>query len=224
MLSAMESIPLFRRAARLLAGAVFLALAGGCGEDESASSGSGAVLPQRFKITFYYTPVESFFSGPLQAVQGCTSIDCASGSQDLGAHPADFLDEVRLQGSGRLTSGPYAGQYLNGSFSGGFWISSFPPDAYGGALQPFETAAVDESGLPRGTRFRLVAPLLENGQPIPASAEARLLDATWNVQDRFEPGFGGAAHLDLYVGEQATPSFTSSPFSLLLENPAVEVF
>ena len=200
------------------------AFAGCDSENDSAPSGSGTVLPQRYKITFYYTPVESFFSGPLQPVTGCPSIDCASGSQDLGAHPADFLAAIQLQGSGRLTSGPYAGQYLNGSYSGGFWISPFPPDAYGGVLQPFETAAVNESGLPRGTRFRLVAPLLENGQSISANTEAILLAAIWNVQDRFEPGYGGTTHLDLYVGEQTTPSFTSSPFYLLLENTAVEVF
>jgi hypothetical protein len=31
-------------------------------------------------------------------------------------------------------------------------------------------------------------------------------------------------HLDLYVGDQTTPSFAASPFYLLLENTAIEVF
>ncbi|MDD2520326.1 MAG: hypothetical protein PHR34_05185 [Kiritimatiellae bacterium] len=200
-----------------------LLLSAGCSDDDD-SPGGGTVLPDRYKITFYYTPVESFFGGPPQAVTGCTSIDCVSGLQDLGAYPADFIAAVRLEGSGRLTSGPYAGQYLNGSYGGNFWISSFPPDAYRSSLRPFETAAANESGLPRGTRFRLVGPLLENGSPIPSAVESRLLDATWNVQDRFEPGYGGTMHLDLYVGDQTTPSFASSPFYLLLENTAIEVF
>ena len=90
----MKSIPALRLAARLLAGAAVLALGGCDSEDDSTPSGSGTILPQRYKITFYYTPVESFFSGPLQPVAGCTSTDCASGSQDLGAHPADFLAAV----------------------------------------------------------------------------------------------------------------------------------
>lgn len=213
------------RTARILALGLLpaLLLLAGCSDDDD-SPGSGTILPERYKITFYYTPVESFYGGPPQAIVGCTSIDCGSGLQSLGAYPSDFIAAVRLEGSGRLTSGPYAGQYLNGSFGGNFWINPFPPDAYGSSLRPFETAAVNATGLPRGTRFRLVAPLLENGAPIPAGVESKLLASTWNVQDRFEPGYGGTFHLDLYVGEQTTPSFTASPFYLLLENTAIEVF
>ena len=53
-------------------------------------------------------------------------------------------------------------------------------------------------------RFRLVGPLLENGSPIPSAVESRLLDATWNVQDRFEPGYGGTMLSAVACGQYAS--------------------
>ena len=211
------------RFAALVLAPLFL-LMPGCDDNDSESSGSGTLQPGRYTITFYYTPVESFFTGPLQAITGCTSIDCASGLQSLGAFPSDFIAAVQMQGSGRITSGPYAGNYLCGSFSDNFWIHPFPPDAYGSAARAFVTAAADDNVLAPGTRFRLVAPLAEAGGPIPDSTANKLLSSTWTVSDHFQAGYGGSLHIDLYVGEQTTPSFTSSPYYLLLENVAIEVF
>ena len=205
------------------ASALLLALSG-CGGDDDPASGSGTLLPG-FRVTVYYTPVESFHSGPSESIAGCPSPDCSSGPLPLGAYPSSFLAAVRMQGSGRLTSGPYAGQYLHGSLGGSFWISPIPSDAYGSPVQPFETAAADDDVLPRGSRFRLVEPLLESGgSPLPPAVAARLLASTWNVQDHFEAGYGGALHVDLYVGEQQQADFTSSPFYLMLENTTLEVF
>ena len=215
--------PFLARPVVLLLLPVMLALSG-CDSGDDGDGGSGTLMPGRYTFTFYYTPVESFFGGAPQAIQGCTSIDCASGIQNLGSYPSDFIAAVRMQGSGRITSGPYAGKYLCGSFSDNFWIHPFPPDAYGSAARPFVTAAADDSVLARGTRFRLVAPLTESGGPIPASTEDKLLSSTWTVSDHFQAGYGGALHIDLYVGEQTTASFASSPYYLLLENIAIEVF
>ena len=211
-----------RGALALIAAACLLALSGCGGDDEPA--GAGTLMPG-FRLTVYYTPVESFFGGALQTIQGCTSIGCESGIQTLGAFPVGFLSEVQMQGSGRITSGAHAGQYLHGSFGGGFWISPIAADAYGSPVRPFETAAADDAVLPRGTRFKLVEPLTESGgAPLPAAVADRLLAATWDVQDHFEAGYGGALHIDLYVGEQEQPHFASSPFYLMLVNQTIEVF
>ncbi|NCA82013.1 MAG: hypothetical protein EOM72_04635 [Opitutae bacterium] len=217
-----SSLNLPRGALATAAAACLIALAG-CGGDDEAS-GAGTLMPG-FRLTVYYTPVESFHGGAPQTIQGCTSIGCESGIQTLGAFPAGFLSEVQLQGSGRITSGAHAGQYLHGSFGGGFWIGPSPFDAYGSPLRAFETAAADDAVLPRGTRFKLVAPLTESGgAPLPAAVANRLLSATWDVQDHFEAGYGGARHLDLYVGEQEQPHFASSPFYLMLVNQTIAVF
>ena len=196
----------------------------GCGGDDDSTSGNGTLMTG-FRLTVYYTPVESFYGGTLQAIQGCTTLNCESGLQPLGTYPAAFLSEVQMQGSGRITSGAYAGQYLHGSFGGNFWISPIAADAYGSPAVPFETAAADDSVLPRGTRFKLVDPLTESGgAPLPSSVSDRLLSATWNVQDHFEAGYGGALHIDLYVGEQEQANFSTSPFYLMLVNQTIEVF
>ena len=206
-----------------LTAALLLALSG-CGGGDDDSSGSGLLMPG-FRLTVYYTPVESCYGGAMQAIQGCASIGCESGIQPLGTYPSAFLSEVQMQGSGRITSGAYAGQYLHGSFGGGFWIGPIASDAYGSPVRPFETAAADDAVLPRGTRFQLVEPLTESGgAPLPSAVADRLLSATWNVQDHFEAGYGGALHIDLYVGEQEQAHFAASPFYLMLVNQTIEIF
>jgi len=174
----------------------------------------------------YYTPVEAYHGGPLQPVSGFTTITGESGSVPLGSYPESFVAAVRMQGSGRITSGAYAGKYLNGSFGGGFWISEFAPDAYGAPLQPFRTAAADENVLAPGTRFKLKGPLLEDGgAAIDPSAAQRLLSVTWEVQDQFEAGYGGDLHIDLYIGEENHPDFLSdNPFYLALEDVTIATY
>ena len=76
------------------ASALLLALSG-CGGDDDPASGSGTLLPG-FRVTVYYTPVESFHSGPSESIAGCPSPDCSSGPLPLGAYPSSFLAAVRI--------------------------------------------------------------------------------------------------------------------------------
>jgi hypothetical protein len=192
----------------------------GCEDDGSKTAEPGNELPGRYYITVYYTPVEVYHGGPLQPVWGFTTISGESGRVLLGSYPEGFVAAVQMQGSGRITSGAYAGRYLNGSFGGGFWLSDFAPDAYGAPLKAFRTAACDNSVLAPGTRFKLKGPLLESGGvPISPAASKKLLASTWEVQDQFEAGYGGDFHIDLYIGEENNGGFTTdNPFYVALEN------
>ncbi len=192
----------------------------GCEDDDKKTTEPGNELPGRYYVTVYYTPVEVYHGGLSQPVWGFTTIGGESGRVLLGSYPEGFIAAVRMQGSGRITSGTYAGKYLNGSFGGGFWLSEFAPDAYGAPLQPFRTAACDDSVLAPGTRFKLKKPLLESGGVAVSSAASRkLLASTWEVQDHFEAGYGGDFHIDLYIGEEDRAGFTTdNPFYVALEN------
>jgi len=198
----------------------------GCEDDDKKTAHSGTERPGRYHITVYYTPVEIYHSGPTLPVWGATDISGESGRELLGSYPESFIAAVQMEGSGRITSGAYAGKYLNGSFGGGFWLSEFAPDAYGEPLQPFKTAAADADVLERGTLFKLKKPLLESGNvEISATAAKKLLSSTWDVQDHFETGYGGDLRIDLYIGEEDRDDFTTkSPYYVALENVIIETY
>lgn len=172
-----------------------------------------------YTITVYYTAVESFHTDAAQTVTGCLTTSCSFGNSVIGSYPASFVKAVKAEGTGRITSGGNAGKYLNWSVDVGYWLDSIASDGYGGALVPFHTAAADAIALPRGTQFRLVAPLMqEDGSALEAGSANRLLAATWLINDQFTPGLGGALHLDLYIGEEDRVNFTSSSLYTTLSN------
>lgn len=190
---------------------------GGCdGSDSSPAS--------TYEITVYYTAVETFHGGAAMAVYGRLSPADESGDALLGTYPAGFVEAVQSEGTGRITSGTYAGRYLNWSYDVGFWLDAVPANAYGDALAPFQTAAADPDVLARGARFQLLAPLVQDdGTPLDSASAARFLAAAWNVQDQFTPGSGGAHHLDLYIGEEDRPDFTgTSPLYTTLVDVKIE--
>ncbi len=201
-----------------------LALCVGC-ESSDSGSHSGEVTPGTYLITVYYTAVESYHGGRRVTVRGRLSADGGGGEARLGDFPSRFAQAVEEEGTGRITSGPHAGRYLNWSYDTGFWLDDVPANAYGASLRPFRTAAADTAVLPRGTRFRLVPPLIQdNGSPLDNAVASRLLAAEWLVDDQFTPGLGGAYHLDLYIGEEDRPDFTaSSPLYITLKNTGIEM-
>jgi 3D (Asp-Asp-Asp) domain-containing protein len=162
-----------------------------------------------WRVTTYYTPVERYHGGAGETVHGCTTIDCTNGDATLGTFPADFVETVRTEGAGRLTSGPNAGRYLNWADDTGFWLDSAPRDAQGQPLAALRTAAADPSVLPAGTTFRL-ASCGTNADAISAPACSQLKQATWRVSDQFGSPAGGAKHIDLYLGEEDRPNFEQS--------------
>ncbi|HEX6870811.1 MAG TPA: hypothetical protein VF163_06915 [Micromonosporaceae bacterium] len=170
---------------------------------------SDRLARQGWLVTVYYTAVESYHSEPPVDVTGCPTLDCTGGDQPLGRYPRDFVTAVHDEGSGRITSGPDAGRYLNWSHDVGYWLDTAPRDAHGRPLQPFRSAAAD--GLPDGSRLALTdCGRLDSGQPVPDEVCRTLRSGQWEVLDRFTPGFGGDQHIDLYLGEESQPHFTNS--------------
>ncbi|WP_327093602.1 hypothetical protein OIE68_25500 [Nocardia vinacea] len=185
----------------VVAASLFVAspLAVGCGLDTEADEWNG------WTVTVYYTAVESYHSGPLETVRGCSDLECTDANVEIGSLPEDFVDVVRDEGTGRITSGEHAGRYLNWSYDVGFWVDTEPRDTRGEALHPFESAAAD--GIEPGTRLRLTG----CGNARADSVCGKFSAATWTIGDEFTPGLGGPRHLDLYIGEETSESFTEGP-------------
>lgn len=174
-------------------------------------------------ITVYYTPVESFHHGAVEPVYGCLELEgCNNGEDELGRYPASFIAAARDEGTGRITSGQWAGRYLNWSYDIGYWLDTSSRDSLGRALLPFRTAAAD--GLPEGSRVRVVdcGRLAEGGEP-DAEVCRQFTSAEWRILDEFTPGLGGERHIDLYVGEETAEGFTESPLYTTLREARVEL-
>ena len=73
-----------------------------------------------WRLTTYYTAVEQYHHGQPVEVTGCSSQDCDHGHDDLGSYPDDFVSAVKDEGTGRITSGPHAGRYMNWSYDVGY--------------------------------------------------------------------------------------------------------
>ncbi|MEV4257349.1 hypothetical protein AB0J52_29690, partial [Spirillospora sp. NPDC049652] len=160
--------------------------------------------PGSWRVTTYYTAVESLHGGAMTAVKGCPSLRCSNGHTPLGSYPADFLRVIRMEGSGRITSGPRKGRFLNWSHSTGYWLDDSTRDPKGRPLKAWESAAADKDVLARGQRFVITA----CGAGVPPQVCARFRKARWKVTDLFRPGYGGRSHADVYVGEETGPGFS----------------
>jgi hypothetical protein len=187
-----------------------VALSAGAGLVACGGPSAEEVVEGRpWQVTVYYTAVESFHDGPLVEVTGCRSRGCAARDEPLGRYPRGFADTVREEGTGRITSGEHAGRYLNWSYDIEYWLDDAPRNAHGGALEPFRSAAAD--GVPDGTGLRLVGcGTQDDGRPTPDEVCRTLGAGRWRIEDRFTPGLGGDAHIDLYIGEEDVPDFTTA--------------
>ena len=161
-----------------------------------------------WRLTTYYTAVEQYHHGQPVEVTGCSSQDCDHGHDDLGSYPDDFVSAVKDEGTGRITSGPHAGRYMNWSYDVGYWLDTVPANTNGGALVTFHTAAADPAVLHPGTPFVITDCGTQDGDPVEPAACQRFKAAKWAVEDAFTPGLGGARHVDLYIGEEDRPDFT----------------
>lgn len=171
-----------------------------------------------WQVTVYYTAVEAYHDEDPQTVYGCRKLDCERGKANLGSYPADFVQAVRDEGAGRTR----AGRYLNWAEGTGFWLDSAARDTKGRPLRPFRSAAAD--GLADGTRVRLVGcGRLQNGSPVPVAVCRRLSQPRWEIRDAFTSGLGGPRHIDLYIGEETGPDFTSQPIFTTLRGADVRV-
>ncbi|MBO0841097.1 MAG: hypothetical protein J2O49_09790, partial [Sciscionella sp.] len=166
--------------------------------------------------------VESFHHGVMRSVTGCPKLQCANGNSPLGSYPADFVAAVHDEGTGLITSGPHAREYLNWSADVGYWLDTAARDSHGRPLEPFVSAAAD--GLADGTPVRLInCGRQDDGSAVPADVCHRLSTSDWQIRDQFTPGLGGAKHIDLYLGPEFTADFTDQPIYLTLLNATLSI-
>ncbi len=149
-----------------------------------------------WRLTVYYTPVESYHGGRTDAVTGCQG-------QELGRHSHEFLDTIQTEGFGRL-SAPIAGHgYLGWDFDRGCWLlAAAPVGANDRPLRPWVSIAAHPS-IAIGTRVSV----RNCGRKVDSSVCDRVRAASWVVDDRCSVGCGDLRHLDLYIGEEDRPNF-----------------
>jgi hypothetical protein len=175
-------------------------------------------------VTVYYTAVESHYDDEPVPVTGCLVIDCEHGDDDLGSYPESFVQAVENEGTGRIVSGRHAGSYLNWSHDTGFWLDNAPRDSHGRPLEPFVSAAADPTVLSAGNELRITGcGVAEDGTAIDPAVCDRLRSASWRIMDEFTPGLGGDRHIDVYLGEETEPDFTSNPLYSSLHNATLEL-
>jgi hypothetical protein len=180
------------------------------GDVPLSSPEPASVVSDDWELSIYYTVVESYHSGPPQEVRGCLAMDCQQSADLLGTYSSDFVQTVKDEGSGRITSGPHAGRYLNWSGATGYWLDTAPRDARGLVLKPYLSAAADPS-IPFVTAFKILdcGVDVRNGAPIDLGVCEQLSSAEWIVRDRFEVNVVGK-HVDLYIGEEDQPNFVAN--------------
>lgn len=184
------------------------------------SAVASGVVESGWEVTVYYTAVESFHDDERVAVTGCPVLDCEHGDDPLGRYPRGFVTAVKDEGTGRITTGAYAGRYLNWSHGVGYWLDAEARNSYGEALRPYVSAATDADVLPRGSRVEIVGC---GDAEVADEVCTKLRQPTWIIEDEFTPGLGGAKHLDVYLGEEDRPDFTESPLYTTLENATLRL-
>lgn len=182
----------------------------------------GASVSSDWHLTVYYTAVESYHHGDAQTITGCKTRDCTNGNDNLGVFPSDFTDKVKNEGSGRITSAPNAGKYLNWSYDTGYWIDTIPADSHGKTLQPYISAAADDNVLAQGTNFKVADCGSDTSQIEPDICQ-HLKQGSWTIVDHFTPGLGGAKHIDLYIGEEDQDNFESSNKFVDLSKATIQI-
>jgi hypothetical protein len=172
----------------------------------------GTQAPPGWKLTVYYTAVESFHHGNRVPVTGCDlgANECSNGSAPLGSYPDDFVARVKDEGTGRITSGKYAGKFLAWDAQGGFSLDTSASDAAGNPLRPFVSAAADDA-VPLGTHVRVLDCGVESTtRQAPTAGDCgRLTAPDWLVTDR-NGNAAGSRELNLYVGEEDRADFENA--------------
>jgi len=171
-------------------------------------------------VTVYYTAVASLHTGTAEKVTGCPKLDCTKGHDDLGSYPSDFVQAVKDEGAGRISTG----KYLNWSYDTGYWLDTAARDTAGRQLVPFSSAAADRDVLKAGTRFSITqCGTDDGGATIAAAVCAKLKDARWTITDEFTPGLGGSHHVDAYIGEETSKDFTNSDWYTTLHKATLSI-
>ena len=182
------------------------------------------------EVTVYYTPVESYYPREdLTYIKAWPDYSTTGTKVTLGPYPLRFVRHTKGEGTGQITSGKYAGKFLNWSYEGlgpnadqqGFWLDVCPRDAHGGCLKALETAAASQGlGLATGTRFELA----ECGTGATAEACSYFKSGNWVVNDQFTTGIASERQIDLYYGLQDRKEFRGSPYWTTMHAAVIRTF
>ncbi|MEA2672358.1 MAG: hypothetical protein QOG45_2578 [Chloroflexota bacterium] len=179
------------------------------GHGSAATAVPGTQGPPGWRLAAYYTAVESFHHGNPVPVTGCglDANECSNGTTPLGSYPDDFVARVKDEGTGRITSGRYAGNFLAWDPEGGYSLDTSASDAAGNPLRPFVSAAADD-GVPLGTHVKVLDCGVDaTTRQAPGAGDcARLSAPDWVVTDR-NGSPAGSRTLNLYVGEEDRTDF-----------------
>ncbi|GAC1574797.1 MAG: hypothetical protein NVS3B9_6850 [Candidatus Doudnabacteria bacterium] len=169
----------------------------------------GSNISTGWQLTVYYTPVEDYYGGTPTSVYGCANPYQSNCSDYLGVHKSDFVNVTKIEGSSKLTSGPYPGKYLSYSPDRGFGIEDTPRGADGNTVVPFSSAAADPS-IAMQTSFKIIdCGREDSGSLVDPAFCDKIKNSNWKVTDRFALGSVGK-HFDLYIGEENSSTFRYS--------------
>ena len=173
-----------------------------------------------WRLDLSYTPVQSYHHGQGVQVTGCPRASCAS-KADLGTYPSDFIEAVRAQGTGKLTSGTHAGKYLGWAAGVGYWVDTAPRGVRGDVLQAFSSAVSGTSLLSLRTRVRILSCGLDESGGSNTAVCDRLRAPAWSVVE--VPNPGPTRSLTLYIGLETGPKFTGSPWATTFSHAVLRI-
>ncbi|MCG3178054.1 MAG: hypothetical protein BIFFINMI_00377 [Phycisphaerae bacterium] len=167
--------------------------------------------PRRLNVlvTSYWTADERFYAGPVAEARG-------EDGQVIGQFPAGFLDAVKLEGWGRISSGLLAGRFIGyDPDKRRYLLANAPLDACGRPLVAWKTIATGPD-VPRAWKVRLTE------IPRDASPDAGVLA---KLAEPFVAADTGSAitrgRIDIYVGVQDRADMNRSPAALRFRAVAI---
>ncbi|HKF74548.1 MAG TPA: hypothetical protein VKF59_00260 [Candidatus Dormibacteraeota bacterium] len=149
-----------------------------------------------WRLTVYYTPVESYHGPPQQSIS-----DCAG--RPLGQHARDFLDKVQIEGFGRVVTAVQGNSYVGWDFDHHCWFLARTP--VGADDRPLRAWA--STAAPSTMAFGTAVHVLGCGSGVDATVCPHVEAAAWTVDDRCSDDCSDRQHLDLYIGEEDQPDF-----------------
>jgi hypothetical protein len=173
-----------------------------------------------WRLDLAYTPVQRFHHGRGIAVTGCSRPSCAK-QAELGSYPSDFIEAVRAQGTGKITSGAHTGKYLGWAAGVGFWLDTAPRDSRGDVLRAFSSAVSGTSLLSLHTRVRILTCGLDETGDANSVVCAKLQAPSWTVTE--VPNPGPTRSLTLYIGLEPGPDFTGSAWATTFSHAVLRI-
>jgi hypothetical protein len=171
-------------------------------------------------LRLYYTATETYYRGGPAGISGCADPSCGGGRVGLGSYPSDFLAAVRVQGSGRVSSGPYAGAYLNWDSAVGYWLDRSPREFTAGPLHGFVSAQSGTPMLSARTPIKVLSCGVAS-RPGAGPVCARLKATSWNVVAVARTS--AQRVIRLYVGLERGPGFAASPWASTFRHAVIRI-